>query len=253
MSAESQAAGQKRLGSAGLTVDRRKHGPIDGWHDGVSLIDTAISVLGIAMAVPDNSKTSVTLLARLACFPPNQAAWSEFVDRYGPRIIQWCRAWGLQEADILDVSQAVLTKLLVKLGRFRYDPAGSFRNWLRTLVERVALDFLAARGRIVGGGTEMSVAILSNLEARDDLVRRLEEEYDLELLEAATRNIRDRVAPKTWEAYHLTARMGCPAPDVAGQLGMRVGSVYQAKSSVMRMLQEEVRKLEAGVGNQHVD
>jgi hypothetical protein len=27
---------------------------------------------------------------------------------------------------------------------------------------------------------------------------------------------------------------------------MRVGTVYQAKSSVARMLQEEVRKLEAG-------
>ena len=30
------------------------------------------------------------------------------------------------------------------------------------------------------------------------------------------------------------------------RLGMRVGSVYQAKSSVTHMLQEEVRKLEAG-------
>ena len=56
----------------------------------------------------------------------------------------------------------------------------------------------------------------------------------------------ERVAPKTWEAYDLTARQGCPAPDVAVRLGMRVGTVYQAKSSVTRMLQEEVRKLEAG-------
>jgi len=44
----------------------------------------------------------------------------------------------------------------------------------------------------------------------------------------------------------MTARQGCPAPDDAVRLGMRVGTVYQAKSSVTRMLQEEVRKLEAG-------
>ena len=43
----------------------------------------------------------------------------------------------------------------------------------------------------------------------------------------------DRVAPKTWEAYDLTARKGCPAP--RGRRSVRhagSGTVYQAKSSV---------------------
>jgi RNA polymerase sigma factor (sigma-70 family) len=204
------------------------------------------------VAASDESKTSLTLLGRLASLPPDQAAWREFVDRYGPRIIQWCRAWGLQEADIFDVSQAVLTKLVVQLGRFQYDPAGSFRNWLRTLVERAALDLLSARARTVGGGTAEIVQVLSNLEARVDLARRLGEEFDLEVLEAATQFVRERVAHKTWEAYHLTAREGCPAPDVAARLGMRVGSVYQAKSSVIQMLQDEVRRLEGEVGPRDV-
>jgi RNA polymerase sigma factor (sigma-70 family) len=197
------------------------------------------------MAARDNSKTSVTLLARLASLPPDQAAWCDFVDRYGPRILQWCRAWGLQEADILDVSQSVLTKLAVEMGRFRYDPAGSFRNWLRRLVERATLDLLSDRGRVVVGGTARTAQMLSNLEAREDLVQRLEQEFDLELLEQATRIVLGRVAPKTWQAYDLTACKGCPAPEVAVRLGMRVGTVYQARSSVARMLQEEVRKLEA--------
>ena len=74
--------------------------------------------------------------------------------------------------------------------------------------------------------------MLSSLEAREDLVARLEEEFDLELLEAATKVVVGRVAPKTWEAYDLTARKGCPAPEVAVRLGMRLGTVYQAKSSV---------------------
>jgi RNA polymerase sigma factor (sigma-70 family) len=200
------------------------------------------------LAANDESSTSLTLLSRLVCSPPDQAAWCEFVGRYGPRIIQWCRAWGLQDADILDVSQAVLTKLLVQLGRFQYDPEGSFRNWLRTLVDRAVRDLLSARARTVAGGTTEFVQVLSNLEARVDLARRLEEEFDFELLDAATQIVRGRVAPKTWEAYQLTAREGCSALDVAARLGMRVGSVYQAKSSVIQMLQNELRRLEGEVG-----
>jgi RNA polymerase sigma factor (sigma-70 family) len=197
------------------------------------------------MPARDDS-TSSLLLGRLALSPPDQAAWSEFVERYGPRIFHWCRAWGLQEADILDISQAVLTKLSVQLRHFEYDRSRSFRGWLRSLVRGSVQDALAARGRVFGTGTTDFLERLASVEARDDLVRRLEEEFDLELLEAAIRIVRQRVAPKTWDAYSLTAREGRPATEVAATLGMRVGTVYQAKSSVMQMLQEEVRKLEAG-------
>ena len=59
----------------------------------------------------DPLKTSLTLLDRLRRDPKDQAAWSEFVARYGPRILQWCRGWGLQESDAQDVTQDVLLKL----------------------------------------------------------------------------------------------------------------------------------------------
>jgi RNA polymerase sigma factor (sigma-70 family) len=200
-----------------------------------------------------DDSTSSTLLGQLAVSPPDEAAWSQFVDRYGPRIFQWCRAWGLQEADILDVSQAVLTKLSVRLRHFEYDPSRSFRGWLRSLVRTTLQDTLTARGPVVGAGTTDVVEQLASTEARDDLVRRLEEEFDLELLNVALRIVRQRIAARTWEAYHLTACEGRSAAEVARVLGMRVGTVYQAKSGVMRMLQEEVRKLQddASPGNPH--
>jgi len=197
----------------------------------------------------DDSKTSPTLLGRLALVPTDQAAWSEFVDRYGPRIVKWCRSRGLQDADILDVSQAVLAKLAVRMRGFHYDPSRSFRGWLRTLVRNAVSDALAARGRLVGIGSSKTSELLASLEAREDLVRRLEEEFDHELLEAATRVVRLRVASKTWEAYYLTTFEERPANDVAATLGMRVGAVYQAKSSVLHMLEEEVLKLEHGFCN----
>ncbi len=120
---------------------------------------------------------------------------------------------------MLDASQAVLTKLAAQMGRFRYDPAGSFRNWLRTLVERAVLDLLSARGRAARGGSQRSAGMLSSLEARKDLVARLEEEFDLELLEAATKVVVGRVAPKTWEAYNLTAAQGLPGSGGGRSIG----------------------------------
>jgi RNA polymerase sigma factor (sigma-70 family) len=192
----------------------------------------------------DDSKTSLTLLGRLAVFPPDQVAWAEFVDRYGPRIVKWCRAWRLQEADVLDVSQAVLTRLSVRLRQFEYDPSRSFRGFLRKLVRDALKDALAARGHDAAGRSA-SQELLANLEAREDLIRRLEEEFDLELLEAATRIVQRRVTAQSWEAYHLTTSGGLSGAETAARLSMSVAAVFMAKSSVKSMLQEEIRALEA--------
>ena len=84
--------------------------------------------------VPDHpSTTSVTLLARLRRDPTDQAAWCDFVTRYGPKILQWCRRWRLQEADAQDVTQDVLLKLHSLMATFSYDASRSFHGWLKTL------------------------------------------------------------------------------------------------------------------------
>ena len=197
------------------------------------------------MSARDDSRTSPSLLLRVALLPADEEAWREFVDRYGPKIIRWCRDRGLQEADVEDVSQGVLAELAERLPRFHYNPSGSFRGFLRKVVRDAVSDALTARGRLAGAGRTETLDLLSSLEARDDLVRRLEEEFDLELLEAAKLRVRRRVEPRTWEAFEQTAIEGRPAPEVARELGMKVGTLYQAKSSVLRMIQEEVRELES--------
>ena len=79
------------------------------------------------------SRTSASLLARLRQAPADQEAWAEFVDHYGPKVYGWCRHWRLQEADAQDVTQDLLLKLAGKMQDFAYDPARSFRAWLKTL------------------------------------------------------------------------------------------------------------------------
>jgi RNA polymerase sigma-70 factor (ECF subfamily) len=194
---------------------------------------------------PSGSQTSPTLLGRLRQQPADQGAWREFVDRYSRKIYAWCRQGKLQEADAEDVTQIVLVKLAEQMGSFAYDPTKSFRGWLRTLTRHAWSDFVEARQR--GGrasGDSRADECLHTVEARDDLVARLEEEFDHEVLEEATARVRLRVAVSSWEAFRLTAVEGHSGAEAAHRLGMEVAAVFKAKNRVQKLLQEEVRKLE---------
>lgn len=191
--------------------------------------------------------TRVTLLARLRQVPTDQAAWGLFVEHYGRHIYRWCRQWKLQDADAEDVTQDVLARLARKLRAFAYDPARSFRGWLKTLAHHAWRDFVDSPRRAqAAAGDSQSRELLGTLEAREDLIRKLQEAFDHELLEAAQVRTRLRVAPHTWEAFRLVAVEGLPVTEVAAMVHMQVAMVYVAKSKVQKMLREEIRKLEVG-------
>ena len=191
--------------------------------------------------------TRVTLLTRLRRCPPDQAGWDEFVERYGRHIYRWCRQWKLQDADAEDVTQNILLKLTQKLHAFAYDPARSFRGWLKTVALRTWRDFEDSRRRArAAAGDRAAQDLMLTLEAREDLARKLEEAFDLELLEAAKVRVRLRVAPHTWEAFRLMALEGLPVAEVATRVHLKVAMVYVAKSKVQKMLREEIEKLELG-------
>jgi RNA polymerase sigma factor (sigma-70 family) len=205
------------------------------------------SLNGTIMPEPESSITNASLLLRLGHHPSDQAAWEEFVNRYGAKIYSWCRAWRLQDADARDVTQAVLAKLAVRLRGFAYNPEQKFRGWLRTLVKNACRDCMAERRRTIGAvarGVAGQADLIQTVEARDDLARRLEAEFDLELLEEAERRVRQRAAPQTWEAYRLTAIEGLSGADAAARLGMKVAAVFVSRSHVIKRLQSEVRALE---------
>ncbi|HEX5271019.1 MAG TPA: sigma-70 family RNA polymerase sigma factor [Gemmataceae bacterium] len=189
--------------------------------------------------------TRLSLLSRLRRDPNDASAWDEFVGRYGPQIGAWCRRWGLQDADALDVTQMVLVRLAAKLRTFVYDPGRSFRAWLKTLARHAWSDFVIDRQRSVtaSGGSGM-FEVLHTVEARDDLERRLEEAFDLELLQVATANVRERVEERTWEAFRLTALEDLSGAEAAARLGVPIATVFKAKSNVQKMLREEIDRLE---------
>jgi RNA polymerase sigma-70 factor (ECF subfamily) len=196
----------------------------------------------------EHAETRLSLLVRLTRpGPADERAWREFVDYYAPVIYRWCVRRNLQDTDAQDVTQQVLLKLATKLPTFTYDPDKSFRAWLRTLTHHAWADFVT--GRDEGApGHPAAWAALASAEARDDLLRRIEDEFDLELLEQAMAAVRSRVEPATWEAFRLTALEGMSGADAARRLGKQVATVYVLRSNVQKLLQAAVAEVEDSRG-----
>ncbi len=181
----------------------------------------------------------------------DQQAWAEFVRRYGPLVYRWCCHLNLQEADAQDVTQTVLTKLVVRLREFSYDPQLSFRAYLKTVTRYTWQDLIEDRRRVpVGGGDTSHLELLNNVAARDELERRIEEEYDRELFDMASVQVKARVEPHTWEAFRLTAFDGLPGAEAAKQLGVTVLVVFKARNRVQKMLRDEIARLECSASSE---
>jgi RNA polymerase sigma-70 factor (ECF subfamily) len=192
------------------------------------------------------ARTSASLLARLGRAPADGAAWEEFLRRYQPRILQWCRRWGLQEADAQDVTQNVLLRLTRQMETFRYDPSRRFRAWLKAVAHGAWCDWLGSRPAAAQGSGDTAVFDqLGTVEAGDSLAAAIEEEYDRELLQAASVRVRLRVEPHTWEAFRLLAFDGLSGAEAAPKTGMSVAAAFVAKSKVQKMLRQEIETLEA--------
>ncbi|MEM7316344.1 MAG: sigma-70 family RNA polymerase sigma factor [Planctomycetota bacterium] len=187
--------------------------------------------------------TRLSLLGRLKDDPDDQASWSEFVARYQPMIQRWCRSFGLQPADANDVTQNVLLKIARQMRRFEYRKDGKFRAWLRTVVYHAWCDYLQTH-KWKGTGDEAIHGLLQSVEARDDLIQKIEDEYDQQLFDEASRLVQRRVDSHIWLAFEHMALKHKSAKETAEELGITEGSAYVSKSRVQRMLTDEIANLE---------
>jgi len=200
----------------------------------------------MSRALRTESVTSLSLLCALKDDVKQHHAWVRFVQRYTPRIEGWCRRWGLQDADARDVSQNVMLQLAKQMQTFEYDRSRRFRSWLKTIAWRSWVDFLKAQNRNVVRPSSLELLEkLDTLEARDDLMLRLEDEANREILEIAVGRVRSRVKESTFEAFRLMTFEGLTGVEVSQKLDMQVGSVFVAKSRVDKMISDEVVLLES--------
>lgn len=171
-------------------------------------------------------------------------AWDEFVTLYRPVILRVAAAKGLQHADADDLAQQVLISVAGAIDRFDpFRPDAKFRTWLRRIAENATLNALRQKstqgtlGDLIGGD------LLEIQPTSDSDSRLLHNEFRRELFHVAAAEVRSVVSPDQWSAFWQTSVEQKDVIDVADDLGKTIGSVYAARSRVMRKLRHCVQRL----------
>jgi RNA polymerase sigma factor (sigma-70 family) len=196
-------------------------------------------------------ETRLSLLFRVGQ-GEDQAAWDEFVRLYHPVIYRTARYKGLQDADALDVAQTVLMSVGKALATRPHDPARArFRTWLTTVTRNAAINAMRGKRHDRASGDSAVREVLHavvdpELPPGEDDEAILEREYQKELFRVAAARIESEFAADTWQAFWRTTVLDQPIADVAADLNKQVGSVYAARSRIIRRLKVAIADLERG-------
>lgn len=189
-------------------------------------------------------ETRASLLIRLKDRADDEAWW-EFTEIYQPVIYRLARHRGLQPADADDLVQQVLSAVARTIDRWESDPnRARFRTWLSRVATNAILNALSRRKSDRGTGDSQFQDLVEArpAEGADSELIRLE--HRREVFRWAARQIRSEFQPAIWDAFWMTAVEGRDIDELAREQRRTRGSVYAARSRVMRRLQEKVRDWE---------
>ena len=183
--------------------------------------------------------TNPSLLIRLRDVQ-DQQAWALFIEVYGPLIFSYCRRRNLQASDASDVSQEVFAVLSKSLPKFQYSAdRGRFRDWLGLITHRELIRFWKRSERTRRGESSHGTSEVDFVEDQASW----DEHFQAEVLQNAMSRIQGEFEPETWEIFEGICIKEESADSVAKAFGMNIGTVYVAKSRVLKRLRSEVLML----------
>jgi RNA polymerase sigma-70 factor (ECF subfamily) len=178
--------------------------------------------------------------------PSNRDAWSQFVDIYRPVIHRIAITRGLQDADAQDLTQQVLMAVAASIGRWeKMGESTRFRHWLRRVTRNAIINAVSRRPRDQATGTSSIQDLLEACPERqcetDSLI---DLEYRRELYLRAASFVRTDVDAETWRAFEMTVLEGVSNAAAAQELEKSIGTIYAARSRVMKRLRAAVTEIE---------
>lgn len=183
--------------------------------------------------------------------PSNRDAWGKFVDLYRPVIHRIALARGLQDADAQDLTQHVLMAVAASIGRWEKSTESTrFRHWLRRVTRNAILNAISRRPPDQATGTSSYQNIVTEIPERadhsldDETDSLIELEYRRELYLRAAAFVRTDVDPITWQAFERTVIGGLSNAQAAQELGKSIGTIYAARSRVMKRLRTAIAEIE---------
>lgn len=178
--------------------------------------------------------------------PANREAWDEFALIYRPVVYRLARHRGLQDADAQDLAQRVLMAVAAAIGRWeKSNESMRFRHWLRRVARNAIVNALSRQpqDRAVGGSSVQEL-LLEQPHVDPQSEAQIELEYRRELYLRGARAVRGDVEPDTWRAFEMTVIENRSIDEAAVELDKPVGTIYAARSRIMRRLRQAVRELE---------
>lgn len=191
------------------------------------------------------SDTSLSLLARIRN-PTDVDSWNTFVNIYAPLMRRWLRAFDVQEADVDDLLQEVLSTAARELPKFQHsERPGAFRSWLRKVLVNRLRHFWRGRQQptIAAGGSSVWERLQQLEDDASPTSSEWDAEHDRELLSRLMDIVQPTFSPKTWEAFRRQMFGQQRADQVAADLEMSLSSVYVARSRVLAALRREAAGL----------
>lgn len=178
--------------------------------------------------------------------PENREAWDQFTLIYQPVIYRLARHRGLQDADAQDLAQQVLMAVASTIGTWeKTNELVRFRHWLRRVARNAILNALSRQPRDrAAGGSSVQELLMEQPNADLESKAQIELEYRREIYLRAARTVRGDIAPETWRAFEVTVIENRSIDEAAVELNKPIGTIYAARSRIMRRLREAVRELE---------
>ena len=194
----------------------------------------------------DFPETRSTLLAQIRS-PEDREAWEEFALIYQPVIYRMARRRGMQDADAQDLVQSVLIRVTGAIDRWEKKPGLRFRHWLRRVARNAIFTAFSRSPRDAAvGGTEIQQLMTEQPAVASDIEQELAVEHAREQYLRAAAIVQTDVNANTWRAFEMTVIDGKSCEEAATAISTSVGTVYAARSRVMRRLRDQVQRFEQG-------
>lgn len=196
--------------------------------------------------LPDTIPTRASLLLRLKD-QGDQASWKTFFDTYWGLIYQSAIKAGLRDAEAQDVVQDTVLAVLRQIPGFDYNPQiGSFKGWLLRLTKwKISDQFRKRSGALplpdISVDEERRAFCAAVSESQFDRI--WDDEWEKNLLEAATERVKALVNLKHYQVFDLCVLRGWAVPRVATTLNLSMAGVYMIKHRVAKLLRMEIETL----------
>ena len=177
----------------------------------------------------------------------DEESWDAFYANYSRLVYAIGERSGLSADDCEDLVQEVMRTIFNKKDSFRYDPAtGKFRTYLTGIVKHKVCDFYRKRDdRLVAMDEEAVLEAAEPTSRLDDICT---EEWKNHLLNVALMELREKVAPETFDAFQMYVLQERQPREVADALSISESAVYVYKNRCvkhLRLIIDKYRNLDS--------